>query len=100
VRLAGANLGDGHAVTRHKAQGATVDIALVYGSSHSHPRSRLCRTFPRPHCQPALRRPTLRRRARRGDRGPYLDALDLDRLAAKLAMRRSQALAVDKLPCA
>ena len=33
MRLAQANLGDGHAMTRHKAQGATVDVALVYGSS-------------------------------------------------------------------
>jgi hypothetical protein len=41
VRLAEANLGDGHAMTRHKAQGATVDIALVVGSSRSYPRSRL-----------------------------------------------------------
>jgi hypothetical protein len=42
VQLAEANLRDGHAITRHQAQGVAVDIALVYGSSRSHPRSRLC----------------------------------------------------------
>jgi hypothetical protein len=44
MRWAETNLVDGHAMTRHKAQGATFDIALVYGSSRSRLRAANGRT--------------------------------------------------------
>jgi ATP-dependent exoDNAse (exonuclease V) alpha subunit len=86
-------------MTCHKAQGATVDIALVYGSSAltreagyvALSRGRTANHLYITDTSDAPERADT-------DRGPWLDPVDLDRLAAQLTTSRAQMLALEQLP--
>jgi conjugative relaxase-like TrwC/TraI family protein len=93
---AATHLDHGYAMTCHKAQGATVDIALVYGSealTHEAGYVALSRGRTANHLYIATDQP---HRADT-DRGPYLDPVDLDRVAARFFVHRSHRLALDQL---
>ncbi len=86
-------------MTCHKAQGATVEVALVYGSSALTREAGYValsrgRTANHLYITDTSDQPE---RAD-ADRGPYLDPVDLDRLAAQLTISRAQLLATEQLP--
>ena len=83
--------------TCHKAQGATVEVALVYGTSALTREAgyvALSRGRTANHLYIATDQP------QRADtvRGPYLGPVDLDRVAARFFVHRSQRLALEQLP--
>jgi ATP-dependent exoDNAse (exonuclease V) alpha subunit len=90
VGWAADHLDHGYAMTCHKAQGATVDVALVYGGGLTREAGyvALSRGRTANHHVPE---PTARDRVRDGR-----DALDL--VAARLWARRAQVLATRQLP--
>ena len=96
---AAGHLDHGYAMTCHKAQGATVEVALVYGSSALTREAGYValsrgRTANHLYITDTSDQPD---RAD-ADRGPWLDPVDLDRLAAQLTTSRAQLLATEQLP--
>jgi conjugative relaxase-like TrwC/TraI family protein len=88
---AARHLDHGYAMTCHKAQGATVEVALLYGTG----------PLTREAGYVALSRGRTANHlyvAEPDDRGQFAAGDGLDRVAARLAVRRSQALATRQLP--
>jgi len=88
---AARHLDHGYAMTCHKAQGATVEVALLYGTG----------PLTREAGYVAMSRGRTANHvyvAEPDDRGQFAAGDGLDRVAARLAVRRSQALATRQLP--
>jgi conjugative relaxase-like TrwC/TraI family protein len=88
---AARHLDHGYAMTCHKAQGATVEVALLYGTG---PLTREAGYVAMSRGRTANHLYV----AEADDRGQFAAGDGLDRVAARLAVRRSQALATRQLP--
>jgi ATP-dependent exoDNAse (exonuclease V) alpha subunit len=88
---AARHLDHGYAMTCHKAQGATVEVALLYGTG---PLTREAGYVAMSRGRTANHLYV----AEPDDRGQFAAGDGLDRVAARLAVRRSQALATRQLP--
>jgi conjugative relaxase-like TrwC/TraI family protein len=96
---AAEHLDHGYAMTCHKAQGATVEVALVYGSSALTREAGYValsrgRTANHLYITDTSDQP----QRTDADRSPWLDPVDLDRLATQLTTSRAQMLATEQLP--
>ena len=88
---AARHLDHGYAMTCHKAQGATVEVALLYGTG---PLTREAGYVAMSRGRTANHLYV----AEPDDREPFAAGDGLDRIAARLAVRRSQTLATRQLP--